>query len=325
MPGRARSPQAASVAPPPGWRGEAAPVAEVDARWWQAFGDPVLAGLVERALADNADLGIAAARVEQARAQFRLASANRLPNVGLAIAGQHDRYVTPFGYPVTEWASAGEVQISYDADLFGRLRQASAAARAGLLASEAARDNVRLAIAAATASGYITLRALDARLAVLRETLASRAASLQLARRRSEAGYSPMLELRQAQAEYDATAQLIPATELAIRRQEDGLSLLLGSTPGEIPRGAALDALALPPPAAVLPSTLLRRRPDIAAAEHQLVGADRSLDSVRAAFLPDIQLNGSGGYVASTLLTDNPFAVFALSGSILQRLFDFGR
>ncbi len=144
-------------------------------------------------------------------------------------------------------------------------------------------------------------------------------------RRRSDAGYSPTLELRQAEAEYSATEQLIPATELAIRHLEDGLSLLFGDTPGAIPRGASLDALRLPPAMAMMPSALLRRRPDIVQAEQQLVAADRSLDSVRAAFLPDFQLNGSAGYVASTLLSTNPIGVFAIGGSILAPLLDMGR
>ncbi|UZK66312.1 efflux transporter outer membrane subunit [Sphingomonas sp. M1-B02] len=322
---RPSAPLAAQISAPPAWRSEGATMGEVDSTWWQSFGDPTLVALVERALADNADLGIAAARVDEARAQFRLAGAQRLPNIALAAGGARDRHVSPFGKPVYEWASQGQVGISYDIDLFGRLRSADAAARASLLASEAARDNVRLAIAASVSSGYVGLRALDARLVVLRDTLAARETSLRLARRRAEAGYSPAIELRQAQAEYDATAQLIPATELALRRQENGLSLLLGANPGPIPRGQTLDQLALPPASSFLPSSLLRRRPDIAAAENQIVAADRSLDSARAAFLPDIQLNGAGGYVASSLLLQNPFGVFSLGASVLAPLFDGGR
>jgi len=322
---RPSAPLNAQFTAPAEWRDGAVAVGEVDARWWNAFGDPTLAALIQQALANNADLGIAAARVEEARAGFRLASAERLPNIGVGAGGARDRHVSPFGKPVYEYASQGQVSISYDLDLFGRLRNADAAARAELLASEAARDNVRLAIAASVASGYVGLRALDARLAVLRETLASREASLQLARRRAETGYSPMLELRQAQAERDATAQAIPATELAIARQENGLSLLLGANPGAIPRGQPLAGLSLPPAATMLPASLLRRRPDIAAAENQVVAADRSLDSVRAAFLPDVQLNGAGGYVASSLLMQNPIGVFALGASVLAPLFDAGR
>lgn len=318
-------PKAAAVLPPPGWRDGGAADAAVDAQWWQGFGDPVLARLVECALAGNVDIEMAAARVDEARARFSLAGAEQLPDLSLAAGGERDRHVDAFGQAVEETAGQGQVAISYDLDLFGRLRNAMAAAKATLLASEAARDNVRLAVAASVASGYIQLRALDARLSVLQATLASRDASLKVAQRRADAGYSTALELRQAQAQRDDAAQLIPATQLAIRRQEDGLSVLLGDNPGPIPRGAPLDALTLPPPAAVMPAALLRRRPDIAAAEQQLVSADRSLDSARAAFLPSIQLNGTAGYVASSLLMSNPVSVFALGGSILAPLFDAGR
>ncbi len=318
-------PKSAAILPPPEWRDKAATDAGVDARWWQGFGDPVLTSLVERALANNVDIEIAAARVEEARAHFRLAGAQQLPDLSVAAGEQRDRHVDAYGQAVEETAGQGQIAISYDLDLFGRLRNATAAARATLLANEAARDNVRLAVAASIASGYIQLRALDARLTVLQETLASRDAALRVAERRTGAGYSTALELRQAQAQRDEAAQLIPATQLAIRRQEDGLSVLLGDNPGPISRGAALDALTLPPPAAVMPATLLRRRPDIVAAEQQLVSADRSLDSVRAAFLPSIQLNGTAGYVASSLLMSNPVGVFALGGSVLAPLFDAGR
>ena len=318
-------PVGAQVSAPAAWRDAGAPAGDVGPRWWESFGDPVLASLVEQATVNNPDLGMAAARVDEARAQFRLAAANRLPDIVLSGAGGRDRHVSPFGQAIEEWAGQGQVVASYDLDLFGRLRNADAAARAELLASEAARDSVRLGIASATASGYVGLRALDARLAVLRETLAARGASLKLAQRRADAGYAPALELRQAQAEYTATAQLVPPAELAIRQQENGLSVLLGTNPGPIPRGLDLGRLELPPVSPILPSALLRRRPDIAAAEAHLVAADHSLDSARAAFLPDVQLNGSAGYAASSLLLNNPIGIFSLGASILQPLFDGGR
>lgn len=226
------------------------------------------------------------------------------------------------------WPESGTTLCaSYDTDLFGRLASASAAARETLLATEAARANVRLAVAASAASaagGYITLRGLDARLAVLRETLAARLAALTRIRRRAEAGYGALLDQRQAEADLHATEQLIPAAELAIRRQEDGLSLLLGENPQAIARGAELAALATPATPPGLPSTLLRRRPDIAQAERQLAAADRSLDAARAAFMPNVQLTTSGGEVASSLLK-NDISVFSLGGSVLAPIFDSGR
>jgi NodT family efflux transporter outer membrane factor (OMF) lipoprotein len=216
------------------------------------------------------------------------------------------------------------ITASYDLDLFGRLRLANAAARAQLLASEGARDTVRLATAAAVATGYVTLRALDQRLAIARATLASRADAQRIARRRFETGYSSRLEYRQAQAEYAATAQLVPAAELAISRQENAISLLLGDNPGAVPRGLPLDRLALPPIPDGLPADLLRRRPDLFQAEQTLVAADRSLDSQRAAMLPNLSLTGSAGLVLSTALS-NPVGVFSLGASILGPIVDGGR
>jgi NodT family efflux transporter outer membrane factor (OMF) lipoprotein len=296
----------------------------VDPRWWSGFSDPVLGAVVERALANNTDIAVAAGRVEEARAQFRLAEAQRLPNLTGAAGGGRVRDVSPFGRPRQQTQGQAQLQVAYDLDLFGRLADASASAREALLATEAARDNVRLAVAASAAGGYITLRALDARLAVLRDTLASREAALRVIRRRADDGYGTMLDLRQAEADYHATEQLIPAAELAIRRQEDGLSLLLGENPRAIERGAALAELAEPAVPAGLPSALLRRRPDIEQAERQLAAADRSLDAARAAFMPNVQLTASSGYVTSNLLNDE-IGVWSLGGSILAPIFDSGR
>jgi NodT family efflux transporter outer membrane factor (OMF) lipoprotein len=293
----------------------------ISAEWWRDFGDPVLAGIVEKALANNADIAIAAARVQEARAQFRLVEGQRLPSLGFGAGGGRERFINPFGVPSEQTAGEAKLAISYDLDLFGRLANSSKAAKASLLATKAAQDNVRLAVAASAAGGYIGLRALDARLAVLRDTLAARADSFRLVGRRAKAGYATQLELDQSEAEYRATEQLIPAIQLAIARQEDGLSVLLGENPRAIERG--LDLLQLTPPKAPagLPSALLRRRPDIAQAEQQIVAADHALDAARAAFMPSIQLTADGGYVASTLLRDDPIGIFSIGGSLLAPLY----
>lgn len=321
---RPEAPPAATVAPPPGWRTTLGSAAPVRTDWWQGFGDPVLTGLVERALANNVDLAIAAARVEEARGQFRLARAQRTPQVGGASPGTAGQSVSPFGTASDALGAQPAVQISYDLDLFGRLRQASRAAQAQLLASDGARDAVRLSVASSVATGYISLRALDRRLAVARETLASRAEALRIARRRAETGYTSNLELHQAEGEYHATQQLVPAAELAVARQENGLSLLLGTAPGPIPRGATLERLLAPVIPDGLPADLLRRRPDLFQAEQTLVAADRTLDSARAAMLPNLALTGSAGVVLSTALA-NPIDVFSIGASILSPIFDGGR
>ena len=325
---RAPVPAGAAIAPPATWRtvatGRATPVATIDAQWWTGFGDPALTALVTRALANNPDVAIAAARIEEARAAEALSRAQLLPQIGGSAPETQGQTLSPFGTPSRAIGAQPSLSASYDLDLFGRLRLASRAARAQLLASESARDTVRLATAASAASGYVTLRALDQRLAIALDTLAARSEALRIARRRYETGYSSRLEYRQAQAEYAATAQLVPAARLAIARQENALSLLAGDAPGPIARGRPLDRLALPPIPDGLPADLLRRRPDLAQAEQTLVAADRSLDSQRAAFLPSLSLTGTAGLVLSTAL-ENPVGVFSLGASILAPIFDGGR
>ncbi|PZQ60136.1 MAG: RND transporter [Sphingomonas taxi] len=325
LPGPRRpAPDAAAVVPPPAWRNALPAGGAVRADWWQAFGDPVLTALVERALARNIDLLTAAARVEEARAAEALARAQLLPQVGGTAAETQGQTISALGTTARSAAVQPGLTVSYDLDLFGRLRQATRAAQAQLLATEGARDTVRLATASAVAQGYVTLRALDHRLAIARATLAARGDALRIARRRFESGYTSRLEYRQAQAEYAATAQLVPAAELAITRAENALALLTGDTPQAIARGLSLERLTAPAIPAGLPADLLRRRPDLFQAEQTLVAADRTLDSQRAAMLPNLSLTGSGNLVLSTALAQ-PEVIFSLGASILGPIFDGGR
>ena len=324
---RPAAPPEAKVTPPADWRTTPEhPGPELSATWWDSFGDPGLTRIVTAALADNDDVRIAAARVEELMGQARFARAQRLPEVDGEVVYQRDRSINPaFGRPQTENVTEPVVTFSFDADLFGRLRAADAAARANLLGSRAAQADVRLLVAATAARDWFTLRSLDARLATLRQTLDAREQTLRLVRRRVSVGYAAQLDLAQAEAEYRATEQQIPATELAIRRTEDGLSVLLGRNPGAIDR--AEPAGEMPPPSvpAALPSSLLRRRPDIVEAEERVVAADRGLDASRAAFMPDLRLSGDWGHVTSTILDNHPIDVFTLGASILAPIFDAGR
>ncbi|MBB5715678.1 efflux transporter outer membrane subunit [Sphingomonas aerophila] len=321
---RVPKPVAAAVTPPAAWRTDLQPGGPVTADWWTGFGDPALTALVAQALANNVDIAIAAGRVEEARAAEALSRAQLSPQVGGSLPETQGQTLSPFGTPSRAIGTQPVITASYDLDLFGRLRLASRAARAQLLASEGARDTVRLATAASAASGYVVLRALDQRLQIARETLAARSDALRIARRRYEAGYSSRLEYRQSQAEYASTQQLVPAAHLAITRQENALSLLVGDVPGPIARGVPINRLRLPAIPDGLPASLLRQRPDIFQAEQTLVAADLSLDSQRAAFLPNIALTGSVGLVLSTALS-NPVGVFSLGASGLAPIFDAGR
>jgi multidrug efflux system outer membrane protein len=317
-------PPEAAVIVPGGWRTSLGPTAPIELVWWQRFGDPVLTRLVEAGLAHNPDIGLAAARVREARAQERLARSQLLPSLDLGAGATYGRSVGPLGQPTQSLSVQPIFQAAYELDLFGRIANQVTAARAGTAAAEAGRETATLGVAAATASGYITLRGLDARLAIVRATLASRAEALRIARNRAEVGYTSQLELRQAEAEYEATAQIVPQVELAIARQENALSQLIGVSPRAIERGLALAALRRPPIPDGLPSDLLRRRPDIAQAEFTLAASDATLASARAQFLPQIRLTGSAGAVLSTAL-GNPIGIWSLGGSILAPIFNGGR
>ena len=253
---RPAAPPAATVIAPPTWRQGMEEGGEITARWWEDFGDPTLSALVEKACANNIDIALAAARVEEAHAQFNAARSQRLPHADLLIAGRRERFLGAMGRHESQTAAQSEIGLTYDLDLFGRLRHASESARARLLATDAAQDNVTLAVASFVAAGYIGLRALDARLDIVRATLIARADSLKIAQRRAQSGYATQLELRQAEAEFHATEQLIPALQFAITRQENGLSVLLGESPREIARGAPLSALTPPVVPTILPSEL---------------------------------------------------------------------
>ncbi len=314
----------APIAPPPAWRTDAGPTAALESTWWRAFGDPQLTALVEQALARNNDIMIAVARVREARAQEGVARGALLPTLDATATGGHSRSVSAFGRPLVQNAVQPQVQAAWEIDLFGRLSDRVAGAHSAWLASQAAHDAVALSVASSTASGYITLRALDARLAVARQTLEARAVALNLARRRADTGYSPRLELAQAEGEYEATAQIIPPLEQAITRQENALRLLIGEEPGPVARGATLDALATPAIPQGLPSELLRRRPDVAQAEYQLAASDHQLAAARKNFLPQVRLTGSVGASLSDALSD-PISIWSIGGSILAPLFQGGR
>lgn len=324
VPGLTPHPEGSAVAPPADWRTALPTEGAIDAAWWGRFGDPELTALVEQARANNSDLAIAAARVTEARAQERVARSLLLPTLSASLPGSDARTVNAFGQPSESVSAQPGFQAAYEIDLFGGNAARRDAARANAAAVAAAREAATLSVSAAAASGYITLLALDARRGLLKQTLVSRGEALRIARDRAEAGYTSQLELRQSEAEYRAAEQQIPAIEAAIARQENALSLLVGDTPHAIARGASFDALATPAVPAVLPSDLVRRRPDIAQAEYALAATDANLRAARAGFLPQIRLSASAGAVASDLLGD-PISIWSIGGSILAPIFQGGR
>ncbi|MGB3797085.1 MAG: efflux transporter outer membrane subunit [Alteraurantiacibacter sp.] len=318
------APAGASISAPVEWRTKLGQTAAVEAGWWNSFGDEQLANLVEKARLNNPDVRIAAARVEEARATEQSSRGFFRPSVGAGVEAGVRREVSPLGRAQDAIVAQPAFRASYELDLFGKNAARVDAAEAGVAASTAAQDAARLAVAAATASGYITLLALDARMAVLKETLDARGQALKFAQDRAEVGYTSQLELRQAEAEYYATSQLVPQLKAQIARQENALSVLTGELPGSIARGGDLADLRMPSPPGTLPSELLRRRPDIAAAEYRIAAADAGMRVARAQFMPTIDLGASAGIALSDLLAD-PVSVWSLGGSILAPVFQGGR
>ena len=312
---------------PAGWRTGSAPVSPVTGEWWKGFGDPALDKLVEAALARNTDVRVARARVQEYQSRVRIANAGRSPTLSAGIEPGRSRALNAFGVPQDVTFYQGSLQASYEVDLWGRLESLIDAARADYEGQQAAADATALVVAANVASGYLNLRGLDAQLELARDTLKSRQASLDLATKQFETGYSSRLDLVQAQAEYRATTIVIPQVQRSIAQQENALSVLIGANPGPVERGVSLASLKLPAIAAGLPSELLRRRPDIFQAERAVISSDASLAAARDQLLPSVKLTGSAGVGAFTLsqLVQSPLSLWSIGGSILSPILDGGR
>jgi multidrug efflux system outer membrane protein len=318
------TPELARVTAPDAWREPVPGSAAIDAQWWRGFGDPVLAGLVEAALVRNSDVLIAVARVDEARAQAELAQAARLPALNAALGVQRGRSLETAGLGNTTVIQPA-LQANWELDLFGRIRNQIRAADLQFRATQAERDAAALAVAAGTAQNYIVLLALDAQLAITRETVASRAEALRLAQDQARVGYISQLQLTQAQSEYESVLGSIPELELAVRRQENAVRLLAGELPGAVARSKGFAALRLPPVPGVLPSQLLARRPDVAQRELLLAASSANLAVRRQAFLPQVSLSAQLGRLFVDALDYDPVTVWTLGGSVLAPLFSGGR
>jgi multidrug efflux system outer membrane protein len=320
------APPVTAPAAPASWH-HATGSAPLQDNWWQGFGDATLAQLIAEALARNQDLRQAAARVAEARALAAAQHAAFWPSLDAGIGAERARSISDVTLkPYLATGHQELFQAAYEVDLWGRIDALASAADLGEHASRAARDSVALSVAASVAQAYIGLLELDAQLDLARRLLVSRERTVVLARQRRAQGYTSSLELVQAEAERDASAQALPQLTRALARQEAQLNLLLGRVPGPVDRGGALaDLRPCALPDAGLPSALLRRRPDILGAELQVAASDAQLAASRAQWLPALRLNASLGRVGSTVLRGDPFTIWSLGGSVLAPLFNGGR
>ncbi|HXN23194.1 MAG TPA: efflux transporter outer membrane subunit [Candidatus Dormibacteraeota bacterium] len=300
-----------------------------DQKWWEVFQDKELQGLIRKAVQDNYNVRIAAARILEARAQLGITRADQFPslNAGGNITSQ--RSVKTGSFPGFQQTS-GQLNLSasWNLDFWGRYRRATEAQRATLLSQEWARQAVISSLVASVASSYFQLRELDLELDISKRTLASRSESLKLTTIRTEHGIDTMLDQRQSeQLVYTAAAQ-VPDFERQIEQQENTLSVLLGNNPGAIPRGLGLtEQPHAPEVPAGLPSALLERRPDIHEAEQNLIAANAQIGAARAAYFPQISLTGTGGYQSTALtnLFTGPAGLWNFGGSLVQPIFQGGR
>ena len=282
-----------------------------DLKWFDLFKDDQLAEFVTTALKQNFELRIAAERVLQARAAYGIARSGQFPEVNASadlVAARASEVGANRGIPDGADTSVSYVQagfgLSWEIDVWGRLRRLNEAARARYLATEEARHGVITTLIADVADNYLALRELDLELEIAKRTRDVATDSLRLVEVRRQGGVANGLDVRQAeQLLFTATGQ-IAGIERDIAQAENALSLLLGRAPGEVPRGRALESFQPPPRVpAGLPSALLERRPDIRQAEQELIAANAQIGAAKAEYFPRISLTGFLG-VQSRALTD---------------------
>jgi multidrug efflux system outer membrane protein len=264
-----------------------------DLPWWQVFKDTKLQELIRLALKQNYDLQLATERIVAARAELAITRSNLFPQVqgnGNFIGGQENTAQSKYNF-LTLTADA-----AFQLDLFGRLRRATEASRAQLLATEAARQTVVLTLVSDVAADYFTLLQLDLQLQITRDTVKTQIDSVKLTNLRLSHGVATKLDVLQAQQVLDTANASIPDLERQIAQEEDAISILLGNYPQGVPRGLPLVAQTLPPEVPPgLPSSIIERRPDIREAEQNLIAANAEIGVAKAAFFPQISLTGSGG------------------------------
>jgi multidrug efflux system outer membrane protein len=308
---------------------KAAPASLGDQKWWDVFQDPQLQQLIRTALQQNYDVRIAAAHVLEAQAQVGITRADQFPNV--SASGSGTNLHNPATGPIPSYGlTLGRVTATaaWDLDFWGKYRRASEAARAQLLASEWARQEVNATLVANVAGAYFQLRELDLELDISKSALASRNESLDLTKTLEEHGINSILDVRQAeQLVYTAAAE-IADLERRIGQQEDLLSILMGNNPASVSRGMDLtEQPHAPQVPGGLPSALLERRADIRQAEQLLIAANARIGVARAAYFPDISLTATPGFQSSALtsLFSGSSGLWTVAGAVTQPIFTAGR
>ena len=325
-----------AVAEPPTFRGQETPeaVSFADAPWWEVFQDPILKTLIQEALRNNYDAAIAAARVQEARANVGVARSDYFPslnsNVGASRTKVGPGVLGGAGGPVpnaTNFYSASTI-MSWELDVWGRIRRLNEAARAALLATEDARRAVWLTLVSDLAQAYFEMLALDVRLQIARDSTAAYQRTYDLFLDRLNLGVASKLETSRALGALSDAQANIPQLESDIVAKENQISTLLGKAPGPIARGKPMyDQVVVPSVPAGLPSTLLERRPDLRQAEQALVSANARIGVAKAEFFPKLSLTALLGTASPEVsaLTGGSATIWAVSGLVSGPLLNAGR
>jgi multidrug efflux system outer membrane protein len=308
-----------------------------DLKWWQVFKDDELQQLVKTALAQNYDLRDAVDRVEAARANLGVTRSNQFPQVNASGNVQFTRFSRDASLPLPTsfvksqdrtWGEATLNLLSFEVDIWGRLRRATEAARANLLSAEENRKAVVVTLVSDVASAYFTLRELDYELEISKRTLDTRRESLQLVQSRQGGGVATLLDLRQAEQLVDTAAQTIPTLQEQIEQTENQINLLLGKNPAAMIRQDSFNEQVVPPEVpAGLPSALLERRPDIEAAEQNLIAANAEIGVAKAEYFPQLSLSAAVGGQSTQLATlfTGPNRAWSFVPQLTQPIFTAGR
>ena len=308
-----------------------------DLKWFEVFKDEKLQDLTRTALEHNYDLRDAVARVEQARANLGITRSNQFPQASASGGLEFTRLSRDGSLPLPasfvpnqnrNWGQASLNLLSFEVDLWGRLRRSTEAARANLLNAEENRKAVVTTLVSDVATDYFSLLQLDYELEISKRTLETRRASLGLVQERQGGGVATLLDLRQAEQLVSSAAQTIPELEQQIEQTENQISLLAGMNPGSVVRGRTFTEQQMPPDVpAGMPSSLLERRPDIRAAEQALIAANANIGVAKAAYFPQLSLSGLLGGQSTQLasLFNGPHSAWSFIPQVSQPVFSAGR
>jgi multidrug efflux system outer membrane protein len=300
-----------------------------DRAWWEIFGDGELKRLIDEALRNNYDVRTAAWRVEEFRARAGIARSEFYPQIGYEggwSRGRDSEFVQPRLNP-TKSLQAVNLSLSWEIDVWGRIRRLNEAARDQYLSTEEARRGVLLSVVSDVAEAYFELLELDARLEIAHRTTEAFQSTYDLFDHQRSGGLASQLEVSRAEAALEAAAASVPELEGRIVAQENRISFLLGRDPGPVRRGASLTAQALPAEVPVgLPSTLLERRPDLRESEEQLASANARVGVAMANFYPKISLTGSYGGASPDLQSlFHAGRMWSFAAGLAGPLFEGGR